>query len=64
MAEAKAWTADTTVDTPFIDAMLTKRTKYTKAELVAKILEKATAYAVALGTLTGEKQQKEDELEG
>lgn len=60
--EARAWLIDNTVGTPFIDAILTKRIKYTKAELVGKILEKATAYAVALGALTGEKQQIEDEL--
>ena len=62
--EAKAWSLDNSVDTPFIDGILSTRTKYSKAELVAKILEKSAAYAKVVGSLTGIRQNQEDQLEG
>ena len=47
--------------TPFIDNLALQR-GVDKAYLVTKIIEKADAYAIAVGTLTGERQRREDEL--
>ena len=63
-SEARAWLADNTANTPFIDGMLSTRTKYNKAILVDKILIKADAYAEAVGKLTGARQHEEDILKG
>jgi hypothetical protein len=61
-AEARAWLEDNSASTPFIDGILSERTKYDKATLVAKIIEKADAYASAVGALTGARQHAEDKL--
>lgn len=62
--EARGWLVDSSVSTPLIDGILSVRTKYTKAELVEKIISKADAYAAAIGALTGARQAEEDKLEG
>lgn len=60
--EAKAWKLDNSAETPFIDGLLSTRTKYSKAELIEKILEKSSAYAAIVGALTGARQNQEDSL--
>lgn len=62
-SESRSWLADDTASTPLIDAMCAAR-GVDKAYLVAKIVEKADAYAAAIGTLTGIRQKQEDELKG
>lgn len=62
-SEARAWLNDNTTSTPLIDGILSQRTKYTKQELVEKIIAKADAYATTIGTLTGIRQAQEDLLE-
>jgi len=55
--EARAYSADNTVATPFIDAQLiTRDLGETKDELVAKIIANADAYQVAYATLLGKYQ--------
>ena len=60
-AEARAWTADQSADTPLVDALALGR-GMDKAELVSRILAKADAFAVATGYLTGLRQRYEDRL--
>lgn len=62
-SEAKAWLIDNNVSTPLIDAICTSR-GVEKAYLVDKIILKADAYAVAIGTLTGERQKQEKLIKG
>ena len=57
-SEARAYLSDTTALTPLIDAMCETR-NCTKEYIVNKIIEKADAYAVAIGRLTGTRQAKE-----
>ena len=54
--EARAYTADNTVATPFIDAQVATRQLETKDELVAKIIANADAYQVAYAGLLGKYQ--------
>lgn len=56
--EARAYISDNTTQTPLIDAMCEAR-NCTKEYMVNKIIEKADAYAVAIGRLTGIRQAKE-----
>lgn len=60
-AEARAWTADKSADTPLVDALALGR-GMDKTELVSRILVKADAFAVATGYLTGVRQRYEDRL--
>lgn len=60
-AEARAWTADKSAETPLVDALALGR-GMDKAELVSRILIKAEAFAVATGYLTGLRQRYEDML--
>lgn len=59
--EARAWLADDTALTPFIDALAAGR-QMDKAELVKRIIAKADAFALASGSLTGQRQRYEDLL--
>ena len=59
--EARAYQADATAIVPFITNLSTTR-GVPLDYLVTKIIEKADAYAIAVGTLTGERQRREDEL--
>lgn len=60
--EARAWLADNSTSTPFIDALATGR-QMDKAELVNRIIAKADAFAIASGLLTGQRQRYEDLLD-
>lgn len=60
-AEARAWTADNSAETPLVD-MLAAGRQMDKAELVRRILVKADAFALATGYLTGQRQRFEDLL--
>lgn len=57
-SEARAYLSDTMAFTPLIDAMCETR-NCTKEYMVNKIIEKADAYAVAIGRLTGLRQKQE-----
>ena len=61
--EARAYLLDSNALTPFIDAICSAR-DCDKSYLVGKIIEKADAYAIAVGTLTGIRQKLEKEISG
>ena len=61
--EARAYLLDSNTSTPFIDAICLVR-DCDKSYLVGKIIEKADAYTIAVGTLTGIRQKQEDKLKG
>lgn len=61
-AEARAWMADNSAPTPFIDSLAAGR-QMDKAELVSRIIAKADAFALASGSLTGQRQRHEDLLD-
>lgn len=54
--EARAYTADNTVATPFIDAQLVTRQLETKDELIAKIIANADTYQMVYAGLLGKYQ--------
>lgn len=60
--EARAWQADNSTSTPFVDALAVGR-QMDKAELVDRIIAKADAFAIASGLLTGQRQRYEDLLD-
>ena len=60
--EARAWLADNSAPTPFVDALAAGR-QMEKAELVSRIIAKADAFALASGSLTGQRQRYEDLLD-
>lgn len=60
--EARAWLADNSASTPFVDALAAGR-QMDKAELVNRIIAKADAFAIASGLLTGQRQRYEDLLD-
>ena len=60
--EARAWLADNSASTPFVDALAAGR-QMDKAELVNRIIAKADAFAFASGLLTGQRQRYEDLLD-
>lgn len=60
--EARAWLADNSASTPFVDALASGR-QMNKAELVSRIIAKADAFAIASGLLTGQRQRYEDLLD-
>ena len=61
--EARAYLLDSNAPTPFRDAICLAR-ECEKSYLVGKIIEKADAYAVAVGMLTGVRQKLEKEISG
>lgn len=61
-SEARTWLADNSASTPFIDALAAGR-QMDKAELVSRIIAKADAFALASGSLTGQRQRYEDMLD-
>lgn len=61
-AEARAWDADNSVETPLVD-MLAAGRQMDKAELVRRIIAKADTFALATGYLTGQRQRYEDLLD-
>ena len=60
--EARAWLADNSTPTPFVDALAAGR-QMEKAKLVSRIIAKADAFALASGSLTGQRQRYEDMLD-
>lgn len=60
--EARTWLADNSTSTPFVDALAAGR-QMDKAELVSRIIAKADAFALASGSLTGQRQRYEDMLD-
>lgn len=60
-AEARAWQADNSAETPLVD-MLAAGRQIDKAELVRRIIAKADAFALDTGYLTGQRQRYEDLL--
>lgn len=60
--EARTWLADNSASTPFVDALAAGR-QMDKAELVSRIVVKADAFALASGSLTGQRQRYEDMLD-
>lgn len=60
--EARSWIADNDAETPFVDALAAGR-QMEKAELVSRIIAKADAFALASGSLTGQRQRYEDMLD-
>lgn len=61
-AEAKAWQADNTAATPFIDGLLANRPSVDKAMLVQRIIDNANTYKSVAGPAIGKKQHYEDLL--
>ena len=61
--EAIAYLLDSNASTPLIDSICLTR-DCDKSYLVGKIIEKADAYAVAVGMLTGIRQKLEKEISG
>ena len=61
--EARAYLLDSNASTPLIDSICLTR-DCDKSYLVGKIIEKADAYAVAVGTLTGIRQKLEKDILG
>lgn len=59
--EARAWQADNTVATPYIDALAAGRSM-DKAELVVRIIAKADAWVSLSGAATGKRQALEDSV--
>lgn len=60
--EARSWLVDNSTSTPFIDALAVGR-QMDKVELVSRIIAKANAFALASGSLTGQRQRYEDMLD-
>lgn len=60
-AEARAWSADARVSTPWIDGAAAGR-GISKAEFVEKILAHAASFAPLYGELTGKRQKLRDEI--
>ncbi|GAB7493487.1 hypothetical protein Bwad001_22110 [Bilophila wadsworthia] len=61
-AEARAYAADPTASTPLLSA-LAKARGLELAELVRRVLIKADAFAVASGSIIGQRQALEDQLD-
>lgn len=61
-AEARAYLADATAPTPLLSALSTAR-GLDRAELVRRVIVKADAFAVASGTIIGQRQALEDVLD-
>lgn len=59
--EARAWVADNTVSTPWLDGAALAR-GITKSELVSKVIEKASLFAPLHGQFTGKRQKLRDEI--
>jgi len=59
--EARAWSADDTALTPYVDAIAEGR-DMDKAELVTRIVAKADAWIQASGLATGKRQALEDQI--
>ena len=61
-SEARAYTADATASTPLLSALATAR-GIPLPDLVERVLAKADAFAVASGSIIGQRQALEDRLD-
>lgn len=61
-AEARAFVADAAAATPLLDALAEARA-VPKAELAARVIAKADAFAAISGALIGKRQKLEDQLD-
>lgn len=61
-SEARGWTADATASTPLLSALATARGT-PLPDLVGRVLAKADAFAVASGSIIGQRQALEDRLD-
>lgn len=61
-AEARALVADANAATPLLDALAAAR-NIDKAELAARVIAKADAFAAISGALIGKRQRLEDQLD-
>lgn len=61
-AEARAFVADANAPTPLLDALATAR-ELNKAELAARVIAKADAFAALSGQLIGRRQRLIDQLD-
>lgn len=61
-SEARAWLADNTVATPWLDSASAAR-GITKADLVTRIMDNAALFTTAHGQLTGKRQKLRDEID-
>ncbi len=61
-AEARAYAADPMASTPFLSALATAR-GISLPDLVKRVLAKASDFAVASGSIVGQRQAMEDRLE-
>jgi hypothetical protein len=62
-AEARAWAMNVSAPTPWLNAASNAR-KVSKAILASRIIQKADAFAVIHGQLTGKRQALEDRIKG
>lgn len=60
--EAREWTANNRVSTPFLDGLARAR-GIDKADLVSRVIKKAEAFQTAISTLTGVRQKYEDRID-
>lgn len=61
-SEARAWLADNSAPTPYLDGLATAR-DLSKSELVARVIAKADAWIALSASATGKRQRLEDEIE-
>ena len=61
-SEARDWTADNTAPTPLLSALAQAR-GIPLSDLVGRVLAKADAFAVASGSIIGQRQALEDRLD-
>lgn len=57
LSEARQWLADSTAETPFLDAVISESGE-AKADYVASILAKAATYSAVVGKALGRKRKK------
>lgn len=60
--EARAWTANNSAPTPWIDAAVTAR-GISKPDMVTKIIENADLFVAFSGTQTGKRQKLRDQID-
>lgn len=61
-SEARAWLADNSASTPYLDGLSTARV-LSKSELVARVIAKADAWMALSATTTGKRQRLEDAIQ-
>jgi hypothetical protein len=61
-AEARAWTANNSTPTPWLDAAVAARV-IAKADFVSRIISNADVFITNSGTLTGKRQRLRDQID-